>query len=481
MLKNLWVGIRIWWKWLVSAVVTVALGAGIYFYQHGDIHQKLYEYQKEQLAKLDPLPGLPITDTAFTNVSVVAMTAEGVLDGQTVLVRDGRIAALGPASEIAVPDGVEVIDGSGAYLMPGLADMHVHTSGIALNYSLLLANGITTIRETSGMDKYLDWAKRVEAREILGPTIYTTGPIISGRQGRGDDAEKTTAEEARAEVIRQYEAGYRMIKPYNFLTAEAYRAAVAEAKARGMYVVGHAPYSLGIDGVLASGQDELAHVHSFHQDFFKDFTPETVFENLDIDEGLIPEIVEKVRAAGLRVCVTMIVNQTLLDSKDMDSYLARPMQAYEIPVAASYMNSKAWYFNKMWPRDYLEEKYLPWLYKLTKALHEAGVMLVLGTDAGVTGLVHGFSPQEELRLLVRAGLSPYEALLTGTRNAAIASGDPDEWGTIEVGKRADLILLSANPLEDVRNAQNIVGVMKAGQWLDRARLDHMLEDVVAAY
>lgn len=472
-------------KWSIVIILMLAIGTGIYFYQNGDIPQKLYELKKERLASLQPLPGIGAGDIAVTNVSVIDMTSEQIRDSHTVIVRNGRIAALGPTSAIDVPAAVEAIDGSDAYLMPGLADMHVHTSGIPLAYSLFLANGITTIRETGGMAKYLGWSRGVEEGEILGPTIYTTGPTLRGSSSEEPrsnlDAVLTTAEEIRTEVANQYEDGYRMLKLYDFLSAEAFHAAMEEAKARGMYTVGHVPFSVGIEGVTGAGMDELAHVHSFHQDFFKNFDPANVFDEYPIEEDRIPEIVAMVKAAGTRVCVTLIVNQTLLDSQHLDSYLERPMMSYELPWARPYMRSAAWYFNKIWPETYLEETYLPWLYRLTKALHDAGVMLVLGTDSGVTGLVHGFSTQDELSLLVKAGLSPYEALLTGTRNAAIASGDGDDWGTIEVGKRADMILLADNPLADIRNAQRILGVVKAGQWLDREKLDQLLDDVLLAY
>lgn len=460
-------------KWSVVIILVLAIGALSYFYQNGDIHQKLYEHSKKLLASLQPLPGLGAGDIAVTNVRLIDMTFERVLQNFTVIVRHGRITALGPASEIDVPGSIKTIDGSDSWLMPGLADMHVHTSGIPLAYSLFLANGITTIRETSGMVKYLEWSRAVAEGEILGPTIYTTGPILRGNLN--------TAEEGRNEVANQYAAGYRMLKPYDSLSAEAFHAIMEEAKVRGMYTVGHVPYSVGIQGATEAGLDEIAHIHSFHQDFFKDFDPANVFDEYPIREDQIAKVVAMVKAAGTAVCVTLIVNQTLLDSQDLDSYLERPMMAYDLPWAKPYMNSNAWYFNKMWPAPYLEDTYLPWLYRLTKALNDAGVMLVLGTDSGVTGLVSGFSTHEELSLLVKAGLSPYQALLTGTRNAALVSGDGDDWGTIELGKRADMILLAGNPLDDIRNTKKILGVIKAGQWLDREKLDQMLDDVLLAY
>jgi len=467
-------------RWRTCCVVIIlipAVGVGIRLVQNGTVFQKLYEFNQERLASHQPLSGTSAGEIAITGARVIDMTSEHIRADYTVIVREGRIAALGPSAEISVPITAEEIDGSDAYLMPGLADMHVHTSGIPLAYNLFLANGITTIREMHGMEKYLERAQQVAAGKILGPTIYTTGPGI-----RADSTSAlTNVEEVRTKVAEQYDAGYRMLKIHDSLSAATFGIVMEEAKSRGMYTVGHVPYSVRIEGATDAGMDELAHIHSLHQDFFRNFDPENVFDEYVIEEKRIPEIVAMVQGADTAICVTLIVNQALSDSQDIENYLNRPEMSYELPWAELYMRSAAWYFDKMWPKSYLDETYLPWLNKLTKAMHDAGVRLILGTDSGVTGLVHGFSTHEELRLLVNAGLSPYEALLTGTRNASSAVGDEDDWGTIEVGKRADLILLRENPLDDIGNIKSILAVAKSGRWLDRDKLDEMLEEVRRTY
>lgn len=464
-------------RWLLGAVALLAAGGPGYAWRSGYLADWRYELDKYEARRLAPLPARPAEDILFVNVHLVPMTDEIVLGDRTVWVRDGRIAAIGIRAPTAGSEEARTIDGRGGYLMPGLADLHVHMDGDPLALALFIANGVTSVREMSGTPRTLEWARAAAESGILAPTIYTTGPILGSREASATERVINTAAEGRAEVARQYDQGFRLVKPYTFLPAEAYRAIIDDARARGMYSVGHVPYSVGIDGVIAAGQDEIAHIHSLHQDFFAGFDPDHVFDTYEIDERRTAEIAAALAAAGIRVCVTLAVDQALLDAKDPDAYLRRPQQAYAPPSEAAYMRSARWEFKSLWPRSYLRETYLPWLYRLTRALHEAGVQLVLGTDSGVPGLIHGFTTHEELRLLVEAGLTPYEALLTGTRHAAAAAGASGQWGTIEVGARADLILVEGDPLQDIANAARIVGVTKAGQWLDRGELDRLLSMV----
>lgn len=469
-------------RWgLVLAAWITSTGLAFAAASPPDPVQARYEAQLHRLESHPPLSGPSARDTAIVNVHVLPMTTSRVLDDQVVLVSGGRITGLAGAQETRVPPGYRIIDGEGGYLIPGLADMHVHSAGNPLTLALFLANGVTTVREMSGRPAYLDWARRVASDDWLGPSIYTAGPIFGGRNADAETVVIADAGQAVREVDRQYEAGFRILKPYTFLPADAYRAALARAKARGMYVVGHIPYSVGTAGALAAGQDEIAHVHSFHPDFFEHFDPKRVFERYLIDPDFIPRMVPRIRAAGVRVTTTLIVNQALADSQDIERYTARPQQAYELSAGTALMRSGRWDYNKLWPHDYLENTYLPYLNRLIRALHEAGVPLVVGTDSGVPGLIHGFSTHEELALLVRAGLSPYDALRAATVNAALVSGDQAQWGTLEVGKRADVLWLGANPLEDIGHVDGIRGVMKAGRWLDRKAIDQMLAQVREAY
>jgi imidazolonepropionase-like amidohydrolase len=469
------------WLAATGVLTLVALGAGTAVAQKNETSAQSYYEQRLEMLAAHPLSKAPaLVDLAIVNVNVMPMTEQRVVRDQVVLIRDGRIASIGSAGDVNLPKNVRVIDGRGGYLMPGLADMHVHSNGNPLSLSLLLANGITTIRQMSGRPEYIEWARQIADGRVLGPAIYTTGPILGGRK-TSKDTVVASEQDARSLVEAQYASGYRLLKPYTFLSAPAYRAAMQTAKAKGMYVVGHIPYSVGTAGILDAGQDEVAHVHSFHQDYFRDFDPAKVFENYAVDDSFIARVVPRLRDAGIAVTTTLVVDQALADAQNIERYLSRPEMNYETPGAAAFMRSADWTFDKLWPHDYLESVYLPYLYRLTRALQEAGVPLVLGTDSGATGVVYGFSVHEELDLLVRAGLTPFQALLAGTRNAAAAARSSDEWGTVEVGKRADLLLLRANPLEDITRTRDIDGVMRAGHWLDRQELDRQLAQVRAAY
>ncbi len=467
---------RILWS---TAAIVIAIAVVIGYQKRGELFLRLYEHQRESsAAPATPMP--PALSLAIVNVNLIPMTSEVVLRDHTVLIEDGVVRAVGPAPDLHVGPDYQVVDGRGRYLMPGLADMHVHISGDAFAPLLFIVNGVTAVREMNGDAAVLAWASDAATGKILAPRIYTTGPILDGRPNEHAGRPVTTPEVARARVKQQHADGFRMVKPYTWLDREVYLAVVKTAKSLGMYVVGHVPYSVGAQGAIAAGQDEIAHIHSFHQDFFVDFDSRDVFREYAVDHLQISRIAALVSNAGVRVTTTLIVNQALADAQDLDAFLGRPMQDYEFSWARFYMNSPSWRFNKLWAHEYLQETYLPWVYALLKNLHDAGVMLVLGTDSGVTGLVHGFSTHEELRLLVRAGLTSYEALQAATVNAAHAVGEQDRWGTIEAGKFADLVMLNENPLDDVGNSTSIAGVVKSGRWFDQTDLSRLKAQIRTA-
>ena len=466
-------------KWWIVIAILACLGI-LGIHQHrGKMYRHLYDVKKARLAELPAISPWAEADTIVINVNLVPMTSEVVLPNHSVFVQQGKIIDVRQGFAFDPADGVRIIDGTGRYLTPGLADMHVHMDENAFSHRLFLINGVTSVREMSGSGKILDWKRAVADNEIIGPDIYTTGPILRGKKSKsaGSSVVLRSAREALQEIQRQYREGYRTVKPYTYLTGEVYEAIMQEAGKFGMSAVGHIPYSMGLKGVAAAGQDEVAHIHSFHGEFFANFDQADVFREYGINYAETDNVVTTVKNAGMRVTTSLVVNQALSDAQHLDGFLARPMMEYEIGWAAPYISSPDYRLRTMWTVEYLDNHYLPWIYDLIKKLHDAGVPLVLGTDSGLPGLVHGFSTHEELRLLVKAGLTPYEAWLTATRNAAVAVSAQDKWGTIDPGKQADFIMLSKNPFQDINHSTSIIGVMKKGRWFDNEALEKLRTEI----
>lgn len=390
----------------------------------------------------------PAGDVAFVGVAVVPMDGDRVLEGRTVLVRDGVVAAVG--EEVAVPGGALRIDGRGRYLMPGLADMHVH-NWYEEEHVLFLANGVTTVRNLWGAPMHVRWRREIEAGERLGPTIRTTGPIVDGAEPVWQEGAVvvTTPERAREVVADQKAAGYDAVKVYDRLSADAYAALAAAAREAGMRLEGHVPAAVGIGRALEAGQDSVEHLGGY---------PLANAETM-------AELAKRTAEAGTWSCVTLVVYAKRDPGPEM-RYVPPRLRATWGPATVAEVPPPLRELAAMRGRA-------------ARTLHEATGRVLLGTDCGTPFIVAGWSVHEELALLVGAGLTPYEALSCGTRRAAEYLGEPS--GVVAEGKRADLLLLDANPLEDVANAARIRGVMVRGRWLPREELDRMLETVAASY
>jgi hypothetical protein len=402
---------------------------------------------------------------AFVNVRLVPMDRERVVDGQTVLVRDGRIAEIGPAESVAVPADAVRVDGNGKYLMPGLVDMHAHLNS-PREFPLYLANGVTTVYNLNGQPAHLLWRERVRTGQMLGPTIYTCGPTIRF-------ADK--ADESRRMVEEQAKAGYDSIKIYVRISNEAYPVLVDTARQHKMLVVGHIPRGPGLEGVL-KGRQAIAHAEEYIYSFFKDNVT---------DESRIPEAVAITREANVPVILTLVAYDHILrQAEDLPGFLARPEIRYLAPwVLQSWgpgVNSYNLRFSAPDRQQYLRNG-LAFQKKLVQALHKAGVRIFVGTDAMNPGVVPGFSEHEELHNLTDMGFTPFEALQAATCHPAEFLRNPPEFGTVAVGQRADLLLTDANPLQDVATAAHPAGVMVRGRWLPAEKLKAMLDDMPAAY
>ncbi|MEN8375523.1 MAG: amidohydrolase family protein [Gemmatimonadota bacterium] len=444
---------------------------------------------------------------AITHVNLIPMDRERVIPDQTVIVQNGRIASIGPADATELPEDVSlVIEGRGRYLMPGLADMHVHLSNDGVSdpfiLSLFLANGVTTVRNMHGNPEILEWRGRIEEGVLVGPRIYTTGPILDGEPPYwGGSIAIETPEEAEQEVAAQEEAGYDGIKVLANMSPEAYEAVLAAAARHEIRVYGHAPSRLGLENALNSGQRSFEHMADFMVALLPDDSPVRArFVDMwgdrtmrdwrglfldryeQADRSKIASLSAKAAAAGVWICPTLSVRRIgAADAAEFDKRLSDPTMRYVSPQNRSRWERSADFYTSESNDPTIMQRGLETMLIAVKALHGAGARLVVGTDAPGSFVLPGFSVHEELGFFVEAGLTPFEALAASTRGAAEFLEASDEFGTVQVGRRADLILLKANPLEDVRHTSELAGAMANGSWFSEQELDAMLEDAARGY
>ncbi|MEW6210893.1 MAG: amidohydrolase family protein [Acidobacteriota bacterium] len=411
---------------------------------------------------------------AFINVNLISMSSERLLTGQTVLVRDGKIIEVGQSNRVKVPTDALRIDCRGKYLIPGLADMHVHLGFDQKDneafLKLFLVNGVTTVLNLFGFPMHLKMREQVAKREIIGPTIYTSGPFVN-------EPSYKTREDVERAVIEQKKAGYDFLKIHGELSLPVYRHLLETARRERLRVIGHAQRNLGMMTVLEEKQETIAHAEEYLYSYlgFKRNYPTESLETAI----MIREISEATARAETWVIPTLTVYKGIgFQVEDIERALARAELKYVparvkqgwIPANNTYVRR----FKKEMAATFKSRYAL--LEKLVKGLSDARVRLLAGTDTPVPSVVPGFSLHDELRDLVAAGLTPYEALKTATTNAAEFLNRADA-GTIAAGKRADMVLLDANPLVDIANTSRISGVMAGGRWMARADLQRMLDEV----
>lgn len=443
--------------------------------------------------------------TAFDHVNLVPMTEEIVLENQTVLVNNNHIMKIGPSSEVEVPENAHMIDGRGLYLMPGLADMHIHAEEEwpVPQLNLYLANGVTTIRSFSARSNgdqrpfILDWRDEVNQGIRVGPTIYTSGAIIDYPE-----------EDITKMIDSQVRQGVDFIKLYSGLTPEEFRRGMEAAKKLDMYVAGHIPYTVSLEDVLSAGFDEIAHVEELIFEMIYESASSGDREandpkfdlvgaaveqfgdavGMDSDAlretygARIGEIIGLMDDAGITVGSTLVVDEVILQ-KLFDPQAFQERDAYQFlpdSYKTRFQQGREKHQMQFMGIEALATKKYELDTIVLQGLKDAGVAILLGTDAGTgdMGIVPGFSLHDELRILVENGFTPFEAITTGIVNAAAcieSMGGDGNFGTIEPGARADLILIEGNPLEDVAHIQEIRGVMANGRWYDAAALQRLVQ------
>jgi hypothetical protein len=430
---------------------------------------------------------------ALTHVNIIDVTNGELKRDTTVVLTGERISAIGPTATTSLPTDAKVIDASGQFLIPGLWDMHVHWY-VRDTFTLFIASGVTSVRQMFGNSNLLRWRDQIAKGSLLGPRMVVASPIIDGPEPIWPNSiSVSNEEEGRRAVRRVKQWGADFVKVYALLPRDAYFGIADEAKQQGIAFVGHVPFSLSPGEASDAGQKSIEHLTGI--------LIECSDEEKELREKLVkadsPEARGRVQATALET----------YDEKKATDLFARFVknQTWQCPTL-TVLRSSAYLGDTNFRRDG-RLKYIPrqlqqrWAMRIAnqtegdsarakkafqkeleivRAMQKAGVPILAGTDTGNPFCFPGFSLHDELALLVIAGLKPVEALRSATLDPAKFFGLEKTLGTIEVGKIADLVLLGANPIEDIRNTQRINAVVAKGRLFDRKALDKLLGDAEGA-
>lgn len=426
-------------------------------------------------------PGDAAESTAFINVNLISMLDEQVTPAQTVIVSDGRIVAIGHVDVTELPGDAIVVDGTDRYLLPGLVEMHGHitstrSASLDSTLGLFVANGVTTVRGMLGQRTHLELRQKILDQTVLGPRLITSGPSFNGDTVDG-------AEQARQRVQSQFQEGYDFLKIHPGLSRAEFMAIAETADELGIPFAGHVPSDVGVPSALDAGIATIDHLDGYLQTLISPHEAPSgglggffgLLLAAHADETRIATIAAATAAAGVWNVPTESLFEHLANDVAPEDMRSWPEMRY---VSAATV--RQWVSTKQQLLDddefdiELGMRAIDLRRKLIMALHQAGAGLLLGSDSPQRFNVPGFALHRELSFLVAAGLSPYEALRTGTVNPAVFFGMDAELGTIEVGKIADLVLLDQNPLSDIENSRRVHGTMLRGRWVSRPQLDIIL-------
>jgi imidazolonepropionase-like amidohydrolase len=459
-------------------------------------------------------PSIPSTKPLIlTNVTVIDVTGSPPKPDMSVVIRNHRIAAIGRTSSVVPPKDSEIVDATGKFLIPGLWDMHVHTGRKDIFFPLYIANGVTSVRDMGGdiedpsgelsslSGRYVQlslWRAAIEEGSLLGPRLVIAGFLIDGFKWPGNIA-ATNAEEGRQAVDVLKKTGVDFVKVKSFLSKDTFLAIAAEARRQHMVLAGHVPDTVRVAEASNAGQKSIEHLTGIAVGC-------SAIERQLIDEKAQAFAArDRARYASIEPRAAATFDPTIataLFSRFVTNGTWQVPTLVELRRNALGDDSTNPGQNS--PEDeplwaYLPEPLRDWWSKnrsaatpsggqelfaselsLTEKMHKSGVLFLAGTDTPNPSILPGFALHDELKLLVSAGFSPMEALQTATLNPARYLGKEKDLGTIETGKLADLVLLDANPLDDISNTRKIRAVIVDGRYLNRETLDAMLASVQAA-
>lgn len=448
------------------------------------------------------MPANDNADIVISDVNIVDVTDGEIKPTQTVYIRGNQITKISPADSLRAPDGATVIDGRNKYLIPGLWDMHTHIVSWDWVPNLLLANGVTGIRVMHGTPDRLKEIKSQPESFYKRLEVEYSSPIVDGEKLWEGSIMAQTPEDGRRIVRQQAEAGYDLIKVYHSLDRNTFLAIAEEAKKQKLPFAGHVPIKVKVEEAIAAGQRSLEHssglieyVMSNRDHFYDVMRGDTVDTALVDKTGAfnwfkwnrflvdhyqptrLEELSKLLGRNELWITPTLVNHKALAFANDKN-FKEDPRRKY-LPTE----ELEAWESVEEFPEEFsrLTNKHYEMLKELYKihmkivgSLAEEEAQLLAGTDISMKYLYPGFSLHDELALFVEAGLTPAQALRTATLNAAAYLDRTDELGTVEAGKLANLVLLNKNPLEDIRNIQQIEAVITRGNLLDKKKLDEML-------
>lgn len=449
------------------------------------------------------------------NVTVIDGTGAPAKPRMIVMITGDRITEIANTGDVAIPENAQVIDGTGKFLIPGLWDMHVHTvfKGLPETYfPMFIANGVTGVRDMAAGD--LGFLKQlrqsINEGKVLGPRIIA-GKMVDGPMPVWPGFPISISDEASARkaVASVKDSGVDFIKVYSLIPRQAYFALADEAKKRGIPFAGHVPISISAFEASDAGQKSIEHLEGIFlacstiepelrktlEDALKDAKDtdqmraslvrafdETGFRSV---ETYSPEkaaaLFARFAANGTWQAPTLVVHRTGAFLDDSNFTNDPRLKYVRRDISDSWKNQDDFRLKNRTAESSARNKMLfQKKLELINRMHRAGVKMLAATDALVWYVFPGFSLHDELELFVKAGLTPMEALQTATRNPAIYLGLIDMVGTVEQGKKADLVLLEANPLENISNTKRINAVIVNGRLIPRVSLDKMLKDVEAA-
>ncbi len=440
--------------------------------------------------------------TAFVGVNVIPMDRERILANQTVIIRSGKIVEIGDAARVTVPKDAVRIDGQGKYLIPGLVDMHTHLMSddnfpddlAPDELRIMVANGVTTCRFMIGTPEQLVLRTRSAKGEIIAPTIYSASPHLTGRE-QGNDFVVTDPEQAREAVRKSKAAGYDFIKITTFLRSLLYEIAVDEASKQKIRVVGHADSRYVTVPRAWKAHQQIEHLDGYMEVLLRDDAPmkgsvsdlyiynPKNWDSLDyIDESKIAWAAKMTVASNPYVDPTQhFMKNTFGLPRTEESIRAQPdFRFYPTKTQDFYID-----YLKRTPLNKVPlEKRARWVEirnKLIKAIYEAGGKIMAGSDTPEFLWLYGFSMHREMKALADAGLPNYAVLSAATRNAHEYLGSIKRSGTIEKGKDADLVLLDANPIDDITNTEKRSGVMLKGKYYTQAEMNGWLDEIAPRF